>query len=252
MPRMRARRRYARPSLAQRLRNRRRRARGIRQKSMYQSQLFTETFKCNTQALPPTNIGVGADGVIKVAGGTQFTPGKFMVKITDIPQIQNYANLQQFYKILKVTQIIVPKFNVSDPNVGQYNQANSVAAWEVPRMAYAINDSTNDLATPTSELDVLEDNGVRIKRMTNPFKITFRPKAALDSTDPTTSQLVPSQPKYRPWLGFGPDDGAITPADAPYHVGVDWVISCDNTATSEFLDVADVYCKVSFVCKDPR
>lgn len=114
------------------------------------------------------------------------------------------------------------------------------AAWETCRFTYSINDTTNDLATPTSELDVLEDNGVKIRQLTRPLKIVFRPKAVLDSTDPTSSALVASQPKYRQWLGFGPDDGAITPADAPYHVGVDWVLSCDNTSTTEFLDVADV------------
>lgn len=87
---------------------------------------------------------------------------------------------------------------------------------------------------------MLEDNGVKIRALTRPMKIVFRPKAALDGTDPTTNGLIPSQPKYRQWLGFGPDDGAMTPTDAPYHVGVNWVVSCDNTSTTEFLDVADV------------
>lgn len=60
----------------------------------YQSQVFTETFKCNTNALPaPTCPGVGADGVIAVTSSTQLTPGKFMVRITDIPQVASYANL---------------------------------------------------------------------------------------------------------------------------------------------------------------
>lgn len=65
----------------------------IRRRAMYQSQVFTETFKVNTQATPPTVPGVLSDGVIRIQAGTQFTPGKFMVKITDIPQVQNYANL---------------------------------------------------------------------------------------------------------------------------------------------------------------
>lgn len=81
---------------------------------------------------------------------------------------------------------------------------------------------------------------MKIRALTRPMKIVFRPKAALDPADPTTNALIPSQTKYRPWLGFGPDDGAITPSDAPYHVGVNWVVSCDNTSTTEFLDVADV------------
>jgi len=226
--------------------------RRIYRKAMYQSQLFTETFKVNTQAQPPTVPGVLADGTIRIQAGTQFTAGKFMVKMTDVPQIQNYANLYQFYKILKVQAIVIPKFSNADPNSAQYNQTLPVAAWENVRMVYAINDATNDLATPTSELDVLEDNGCKIKALTRPLKINFAPKVAVDSSDPTTNNLIPVQPKFRPWLGFGADDGNFQNSEAPLHVGVDWVVSCDNTSTTEFLDVADVYFKVTFVCKDPR
>lgn len=230
-----------------------RKGRNIRARAMYQSQLFTETFKCNTVAIPgPTNPGVGADGVISIPAGSQFTLGKFMVRMTDVPQIQNYANLYQFYKILKVQYILIPKFSNADPNSATYNQSLPLAAWENARITYAINDSTNDLATPTSELAVLQDNGAKVKALTRPLKINFRPKAALDPTDPTTNNLIPVQPKYRPWLGFGAQDGNFQPAEAPYHIGVDWCVSCDNTATTGFLDIADVYCKVTFVCKDPR
>lgn len=80
----------------------------------------------------------------------------------------------------------------------------------------------------------------------------FRPKAAVDPQDPTNNALVPTQPKFRPWLGFGADDNSFGAAEAPYHVGVNWQVSCDNTSTTEFLDVADVYVKLTFVCKDPR
>lgn len=51
----------------------------------YNSQIFTETFKCNNDVVP-TSPGVGTDGVISVLAGTQLTAGKFMVKFTDIPQ----------------------------------------------------------------------------------------------------------------------------------------------------------------------
>lgn len=227
--------------------------RNIRRKAMYQSQVFTETFKANTVALPsPTVPGVLADGSIRIQPGTQFTAGKFQVKMTDVPQIQNYANLYQFYKILKVQAIIIPKFSNSDPNSGQYNNSLPIASWENARIVYAINDSTNDISVPTSELDVLEDNGCKIRSLTRPMKINFRPKAVLDESDPTTNALIAVQPKYRSWLGFGADDNDFNPGEAPLHVGVDWVLSCDNTSTTEFLDVADVYFKVTFVCKDPR
>lgn len=230
----------------------RRLGRNIRRRAMYQSQVFTETFKVNTFAQPPTTPGVLSDGVIRIQPGTQFTAGKFQVKMIDIPQVQNYANLYQFYKILKVQAIIIPKFSNADPNSAQYNVTLPIATWENCRITYAVNDSTNDLATPTSELDVLEDNGCKIRALTRPIKINFRPKVVLDGTDPTNNGLIAVQNKYRPWIGFGADDGDFSASEAPYHVGVDWVVSCDNTSTTEFLDVADVYYKVTFVCKDPR
>lgn len=220
---------------------------------MYQSQLFTETFKVNTVALPgPTVPGVMADGSIRILPGTQFTVGKFQFRMSDIPQVQNYANLYNLYKILKIQAIIVPKFTNADPNSATYNNGLPIASWENARIVYSINDDTNDISTPISELDVLEDNGAKIRALTKPLKITFRPKAVIDGTDPATNLAAVVQPKYRSWLGFGPDDQSYGPSRAPYHVGVDWCLSCDNTSTTEFLDVADVYFKVSFVCKDPR
>lgn len=230
-----------------------RRKRRVMRKAMYQSQLFTETFKVNTVALPgPTVPGVMADGSIRIQPATQFTVGKFQFRMTDIPQIQNYANLYNLYKVLKIQAIVIPKFSNADPNSATYNNAQPIAAWENARFVYSINDDVNDLSTPLTELDVLEDNGSKIRALTRPIKINFRPKVVVDGTDPATTNFVAIQPKYRPWIGFGPDDNAFTPARAPYHVGVDWCLSCDNTSTTEFLDVADVYFKVTFVCKDPR
>lgn len=249
MPRVNRLKRYGRRSA----RKMARRARGVRQRSMYQSQLFTETFKVNTIAAPSPSVpGVMADGSIRIQPGTQFTVGKFQFRMSDIPQVQNYANLYNLYKVLKIQAIIIPKFTNADPNSAQYNIGIPTAAWENARIVYSINDDTNDLAVPLSELDVLEDNGAKIRALTRPLKINFRPKVVVDGTDPATNLGVAIMPKFRSWVGFGADDQAYDPSRAPYHVGVDWCVSCDNTSTNEFLDVADVYFKVSFVCKDPR
>lgn len=142
---------------------------------------------------------------------------------------------------MKIQAIVIPKFSNADPNSATYNQIVPAAAWENARIVYAINDDTNDTSVPTSELDVLEDNGCKIRALTRPLKINFRPKVVIDGTDPAVGGNAILQPKYRPWLGFGPDDDNFQPNRAPYHVGVDWCISCDNTSTTEFLDVADVY-----------
>lgn len=88
---------------------------------------------------------------------------------------------------------------------------------------------------------MLEDNGCKIRALTRPLKINFRPKVVIDGTDPATASNAIFQPKYRAWLGFGADDDHFDATRAPYHVGVDWCLSVDNTSTTEFLDVADVY-----------
>lgn len=51
---------------SQRYCRRYRKGRNIRRKAMYQSQLFTETFKVNTFAQPPTTPGVMSDGSIRI------------------------------------------------------------------------------------------------------------------------------------------------------------------------------------------
>lgn len=214
-----------------------------RRMGTYQSQVFTETYKANA-----TSYGVDASGVIGLTGPAQGVAGKFLVSMKDIPQYQQYQNLYNMFKITKVTAIIIPKWNSGDPNTAQYNLLNSTPAWECPRMAYAINDNVNDLTPPTTELEVLEDNGAKIRRLTSPFKIRFSPRVAVDGVNPAnTTQGVAIQYPRKPWIGF---DGIGTTL---LHTGVDWYVSCDNTASPDnFLDVADVYFKVSFICKDPR
>lgn len=232
---------------------RNRRAVRIARMPRYQSQFFTETFKCNTTGASPTSTGVNTNGEILVPMPAQTLGGKFAFKMTDLPQYNSYADLYQQYKVTKVQAIIIPKWSANDPNQAAANNGaapGTVPSYERARIAYAINDDVNDLHAPTTELEVLEDNGCKIRAIDrSPIKITFRPKPAIGMTDPTTNNLVPTQPKYRDWLGFG-DKGV--PADAPVHIGVDWFISAASTAGVGFLSVADVYFKVTFCCKDPR
>lgn len=78
------------PRRARKFRRGLRRIRKVIRRAQYQSQVFTETFKANTVALPgPTIPGVMADGSIRIQPGTQFTVGKFQFRMSDIPQVQN-------------------------------------------------------------------------------------------------------------------------------------------------------------------
>lgn len=217
--------------------------RKVYRKALNQSQVFTETVKFGSPGLQP-------DGTLQVAGGTNFTAGKlqFQMNYLDFTTLNAYSALQQMQKILKVTAIIVPKWTSMDPNVAEMATLATAGVVEAPRITYAINDSTNDLLPPTNELDVLQDNGAKIRKLTKPLKIKFKPRAALDAINPTNpTHNVAYQFNMQPWIGFD-GDGVLIP-----HVGVDWVVTQGNTIVApNFSNVADVYYKVTFVCKDPR
>lgn len=222
----------------------RRAARKVFRKAVSQSQVFTETCKA-------VGTGLTSDGRIQIIGGTSFTAGKFSFSLNNLDSttLSAYSALYQMYKILKVTAIIIPKWNSVDQNTAQLATGAAQPLTEAPRIAYAINDSTNDLLPPTTELDVLQDNGAKLRMLTKPLKIKFRPRAALDAINPlNTAHNVAYQFNMQPWIGFD-GDGTVIP-----HVGVDWVVSQTNTypTPSDFSNVADVYYKVTFMCKDPR
>lgn len=86
---------------------------------------------------------------------------------------------------------------------------------------YAVNDDPNDQTNPANELDVITDNGCRIKQLTRPFKITFRPKVALGVIGPGGSTIY-AQDRYRQWLPTM-DPNAYNAE----HFGVDFCASFD-------------------------
>lgn len=85
-------------------------------------------------------------------------------------------------------------------------------------MAYAINDYDQSNLAPSTELEVLQDNGCKIRHFTKPVVITTRPKPLLqESVDNAIigPQLVNTYRKAGTWIEW---DGAG--ATVP-HVGVD-------------------------------
>lgn len=106
----------------------------------------------------------------------------------------------------------------------------------------------DQLAAPLSELDVLQDNGCRVKLFNKPMTISVRPKPLLEQTGGTVVGL-PTVNVYQnrgQWIEF---DGAGATVQ---HVGIDGWFTAYNSLATGFIAIADVYCTVSFVCKDPR
>lgn len=217
----------------------------VRRRATYTSQVFTETF------IPPSTMcpGVDADGQITLTNPNSQQAGKFQVSIGAVPQLTQYANLYTQYKILKAQFILMPSWSGEELNNAVTNAATGRAASESARFTYAINDDAADTLPPGTEAQVLQDNGAKIKMLTKPIKITCRPKPVLSMTNPYSTAVIPVQQKYAPWLAFDGDGKNIN------HVGIDWVAT-KNTAfpgpDPAFVNIAQVYCKLTFVLRDPR
>lgn len=141
-----------------------------------QSQVFSETYKASTECL-----GVNALGEVFIpAGPAQGTGVKLLTQMNRLPQVASYSTLWNSYKIIKAKFTIVPKYSTEHFNEAQLGAAAALGIKENTRFAYAINDHDEALVAPANELNVLQDNGCRVKLFTKPMTITVRPKPLLE------------------------------------------------------------------------
>lgn len=166
----------------------------------------------------------------------------FGVKLTDIPQVANYNTLYTQYKITGAKLVFVPRLTSTDSSVVSGATTSGVAN---SRMVYAIQDSA-DYNPPTSEADVMACNGVKIRSLNRPVTIKFRPVPRFEQVDGSSGLEIGVGRKPQ-WINF---DGH---GDDVLHFGVNaWFTTPINSTTSLPLSVADVYCYISFACRDPR
>lgn len=213
---------------------RRRRLARIRRRVLSNQPTFVETYN------------KAADNVFVQCGGTA---GKlFKVRIQDIPQVAQYANLYTQYRINWVKVMLVPQYNTqsSDFNAATYNQSMPSASAGMARIVYSIQDSPGQ-TDPTSELEVLEDNGCKIKPMGKMWSCSFKPVADVTINN-GSGGVIPVRQKYKQWFNFD----TATPANNPYHEGVKAFITLPGT-TSDTAGISwTAYYKVSFTLRDPQ
>lgn len=188
------------------------------------SPTFTETYRLGT--------------VINPAGGTGTVAGIWKVKMNDLPQLTDYAALYNQYCIKRVTLTIVPSYNVFDSNNGPAVTPSGVTA---PRLVFAINDSAQQ-PVPVSESDVLTDNGCKIRMLTRPIKISFRPVAEV-AMGISTGGFVSESKRLR-WLSF------VNPE--VLHAGVSYAITQFVNSTVDNDPMCTVYAKITFGLRDPK
>lgn len=189
---------------------------------------FVETFR-DTQGSAAVNAG-----------------GVFSVRITDIPQIAQYANLYKQYRINWVKVMLVPVYNsmVADINSAAYNNSVGVGNGGLGRIAYAINDSPQ-LQAPATEDVVLEDNGCKIKPLGAKWSASFKPVPDVAVTGGTTGNPIYTRQKYRQWFNF---DLALV-GNNPLHYGISYFIT---QASNNVISYYNVFYKVNFSLRDPQ
>jgi len=178
---------------------------------------FSETFNAGT-------IQAGAGNI-------------FSVRFNQIPEFQNYVNLYNCYQIRSVQVLLLPTQVV--------NTQSLAVPVDPPRIAFAVQ-STSQIATPTSELDVLNDNGCKIRLLTKPLKIRGSMRPQLGEQDNTTGNLVPitESNKRSKWIATTERGVAVE------HSGITYWLT-QNYTTAQVSEV-NVFFKVFFAMRDPK
>lgn len=193
------------------------------------SPTFVETYSAS-------RILVGPAGLGQVFGG----------RISDIPQIAQYANLYKQYRINWMKIMLVPDYNTlsSDPNASSYNNSIPIGSTGMGRIVYAIQDSP-DVAVPANEATVLQDNGAKIKPIGPKWSCSFKPVP--DVQQVTTAGNIWSRQKYRQWFNFD----LVTTGNNPFHGSVQAFLTQPAIGTGLNM-FYNVYYKVSFTLRDPQ
>lgn len=200
-----------------------------RRRGMRRARLLYNPTPTFTETINLTTLNTGTTG---------SAAGLIAVAMSQIAQYADYQNLYNQYCLRKVTLIFVPAYDQYDSNNAS---TASVAAVTAPRFVYSINDSAKQTA-PSSELDVLSDNGAKIRMLDKPIKVRFTPVAQVKLTD-SNSNLVSETRKNR-WFSF--DDVGVA------HSGVAWAITQTVPNSVAALPACVVYAKITFSLRDPK
>lgn len=202
----------------------------IMRRAFNPSPVFTETFQY-TRSGSPVFLPVNAGFLLAVS-------------IDQCPQIAQYQNLYTKYKILSAKWMLLPQFSAgsADQNAVAYNNGAGQPWSADARVVYSIQDSPNQVA-PTSETQVLEDNGCRIRMVKNKLAIRHKPVPQLQLANGIFETEIKS-----PFINFD----VLAPNLPPLHYGITgWITQTVNGGMPTGQGY-NVYCKLTFQLKDPR
>jgi len=163
---------------------------------------------------------------------TNDTGGVFGAQMSAIPQLADYAALYRTFRILKFEVILMPLYTV--------NQIDNAHQATVTRIAHSW-DRSAEVATPTSEVDVLNDNACKVDLLQKPLRLVCAaPKPRVSVGIPSTGGTVGVDLGRQNWLSF--DDGASI-----VHNGMPYWYTTNGAGVT-----LPQYTKITFQCRDPR
>lgn len=177
----------------------------------------------------------------------------FKVRITDIPQVNQYSDLYTQYRINWIKVFLIPSFNgdAADINAAAFNAvpATQISGQGTGRISWSVQDSPNEWS-PLTEDEVLQDNGCKFKTIGKRWSQSFKPVPDVEMV--TTAGNIYTRQKYRQWFNFGELSG-----NNPLHGAVTAFInlpgiSYPGPSMLSSVENYHIYYKVSFTLRDPR
>lgn len=170
--------------------------------------------------------------------------GTLTYRLSDLTNSTSFQNMFDLFKITSVKVMVVPRFSVSDVgNAGVLGQAGALP------MLYIAPNRNQFVPNPTSIADILNDDGVKIIRLSKPVSFYLKTPKALITTGGEAPEVMPFQfnvaSKFQPWLCTG-GNGQTVNQMAVQHWGHRWVIQ--NPSANELN--LDVYVTYNFICKE--
>lgn len=192
----------------------------------------------------PTFVETFAKG--QVTNGTGLI---FKVRVTDIPQVGQYADLYTQYRINWIKVTLLPDYNSAsgDQNSAGYNNSIGIPYSGQGRIAFAIQDSPNQVA-PASEQAVLQDNGAKIKVLGSKWSCSFKPVPDVAQSTPAGNPIFTRQ-KFKQWFNFD----TVTTGNNPEHGScLAWITLPGSMGPPPVSMKYNVYYKVSVTFRDPK
>lgn len=180
------------------------------------------------------------------ASGTSTGAGVMPFQINNLTNWPALQSLFDLYKLTGVKVKIIPRFNVSSPD--QVGISGSQGG-QLPLLYIAPNHDPY-IPAPGSVGDILNDDGVKVIRMTKPVMLYLKnPKP--DIRTPGSGDVVPfqfnsSSKKFQPWLCTGGNTSSVDQSTVK-HYGYRWYI--DNTGGPQNV-VFDCFATYYFTMKE--